>query len=228
MKSLARTLAAAIRKSEPNLTYDESKDLFKEVRRQLNLKPPRRRNNGTVKRMSKSELEAFLNAAYERDARTGTMMQTLYETGCRVSEFCDLEVDDFYSDECRIIVREGKGGKRREIPITSALSNHLKLYLEFSGIREGRVFNSQNGPRISPRRIQQLVKEIADAAGISMTVTPHTLRHTRLTLLAEAGMPKDHLQIFAGHTKPETTEIYTHTAALDVMRSFREATRSNG
>ena len=189
MKSLARTLAAAIRKHEPGLTYDASKDLFKEVRRQLNLKPPRRRNNGTVKRMSKTELEAFLNAAYERDAKTGTMMQTLYETGCRVSEFCDLKVDDFYSDECRIIVREGKGGKRREIPVTAALSNHLKLYLEFSNIREGRIFNSQNGPRISPRRIQQLVKEISDTAGISMTVTPHTLRHTRLTLLAEAGPP---------------------------------------
>ena len=154
MKSLARTLAATIRRHDPNITYDASKDLFKEVRRQLNLRPPRRSGNGTVKRMSKSELERFLQTAYEHDAKTGIMMLALYETAARVSEFVAFLVDDLYADEKKIIVQDGKGSKRREIPITPALSNHLKLYLEFSNIRQGRIFSSQNGPFISPRRIQ--------------------------------------------------------------------------
>ncbi|HMB93907.1 MAG TPA: tyrosine-type recombinase/integrase [Rhodothermales bacterium] len=61
---------------------------------------------------------------------------------------------------------------------------------------------------------------------LTKRVPPHILRHTRATLLAEGGMSKDLLQIFLGHEKPETTEIYTYTAALDMRRGFNEAIKT--
>ena len=70
-----------------------------------------------------------------------------------------------------------------------------------------------------PRRIQQLVSGVAEEAEITKRVTPHT----RATLLVEHGMSKDLLQAFLGHEKPETTQIYTRTAALDMQRGFEEA-----
>ena len=75
----------------------------------------------------------------------------------------------------------------------------------------------------SPRMIQHLVKQITKQARLQIQVSPHILRHTRATLLAEAGMSKDHLQIFLGHEKPETTQIYTRTAALDMKNAFQKA-----
>ncbi|MFT6002830.1 MAG: integrase/recombinase XerD, partial [Flavobacteriales bacterium] len=60
------------------------------------------------------------------------------------------------------------------------------------------------------------------AAGIKLDITPHTLRHTRATLLAEDGLEKDLLAKFLGHSKTETTEIYTNTANLKLNEKFRE------
>ena len=99
------------------------------------------------------------------------------------------------------------------------LSTHLKER------KTGPVFRSQRGSRFTNRRIQQIVKEIAQLADIrSIEVTPHTLRHTRATFLAEDGMGKDHLQVFLGHELPNTTQVYTHTAAINTQEAFRKAT----
>lgn len=226
MEKLAKKIASLIRREAPELTYNQSKDLFRLVRRRLNLRPPNAPRAGTVRRLSKTEIDALLDAAHRQDPETALLIRTLYESAARVSELCSLEVRDLNTAELRLTIRRGKGNKRREVPITRELATALELFLIARGRREGRLFRSRSAPSFSPRRIQQIVKKLAEKAGIQNHVTPHVLRHTRLTLLAEAGMPKDHLQIFAGHTRPETTEIYTHTAALDVVKSFQEAQKN--
>lgn len=60
-----------------------------------------------------------------------------------------------------------------------------------------------------------------------LDVAPHALRHTRTTFLAEDGMAKDFLQVFLGHEQPDTTQIYTNTAAIDTQKAFYEAVRNN-
>ena len=145
------------------------------------------------------------------------------EAAARVDEFTNLNADDIYFGELRIVIRSGKGNKRREVPIEEHLARLLSTHLKERKI--GPVFRTQRGTRFTNRRIQQIVKEIAEAADInSIEVTPHTLRHTRATFLAEDGMSKDHLQVFLGHDLPGTTQIYTKTAAIDTDREFRKAT----
>jgi len=151
----------------------------------------------------------------------GLMMQTLFETGTRVNEFTSFNAEDIYFEELRMIVQEGKGSKRREIPIDEGLGRLLATHL--TKRKSGPLFRSQRGKRFSDRRIQQIVEDIAEDANIlSIKVTPHSLRHTRLTFLSEDGMGKDYIQQFAGHESTETTEIYTKTAALDLDREFRK------
>lgn len=99
----------------------------------------------------------------------------------------------------RIIIKSGKGNKRREIPIGEHLVRLLSTHLK--NRKSGPIFRTQRNDRFTNRRIQQIVKEIAQKAQIkSIEVTPHTLRHTRATFLAEDGMGKDYLQVFWGMT----------------------------
>lgn len=208
--------------AKANISYSQSQEIIKQVRKNLELKPNKKKK-GTVKRLSRQEYERFINAAYEKSALVGLMMQTLFETALRVDEFVNLQADDIYFEELRIIVRDGKGEKRREVPIELHLSRQLAGHI---GQRQtGSIFRSNRGKKFSARRIQQLVKEIAANTDIhSIEVTPHTLRHTRATFLVEDGMSKDALQNMLGHESGETTEIYTKTAAVDTEREFRKAT----
>lgn len=209
--------------AKANLTYSQTQEAIKYVRQQNGLKPSKKKK-GTVKRLSRNEYQRFINAAYEKSAYIGLMMQTLFETACRVDEFVNLQADDIYFEELKIIVRSGKGDKRREVPIELHLSRQLAGHLDKR--KTGPVFRSTRGTQFTPRRIQQIVKELMKAAEIhSIEVTPHTLRHTRATFLAEDGMSKDSLQSLLGHENGETTEIYTKTAAIDVQKEFRRATK---
>lgn len=205
--------------AQHQITYSQSQYIFKEVRKKLELKPEKK-NKGTVKRLSRKEYQAFINVAYEKSPKIGVMMQTLFETAARVDEFTSLNANDIYLEEMRVVIKSGKGNKRREVPITEHLIRLLSTHLKDR--KSGPIFRTQRNDRFTNRRIQQIVREIAQKAQIkSIEVTPHTLRHSRATFLAEDGMGKDYLQVFLGHDQPGTTEIYTKTAAIDTDREFR-------
>ena len=206
--------------AQEDIGYGQSQYIFKEVRKKLELRPVKKQK-GTVKRLSKTEYQNFINAAYEKSSLYGIMMQTLFETAARVDEFTSLNADDIYFDELRVVIRSGKGNKRREVPVGEHMARLLSTHLKER--RSGPVFRTQRNTRFTNRRVQQIVKDIARAADIkSLKVTPHTLRHTRATFLAQQGMGKDYLQIFLGHDRPDTTQIYTKTAAINVDREFRQ------
>lgn len=72
---------------EGGYSYGQSKHIFAAARKGTALSPPKRKKKGTPKRLTRSELEAFLEAAYERSGRHGLMMRTLFETGSRMGTF---------------------------------------------------------------------------------------------------------------------------------------------
>ncbi|MGB4776472.1 MAG: tyrosine-type recombinase/integrase [Daejeonella sp.] len=205
-----------------HLSYDQSKYVVQEARKICELKPVKGRNKGTVKRLSKDHIKAFLDFAFKKDAKTGLMMATLYESATRVDEFVNLMPGDLLVSDLVLIIRNGKGDKRREVPITENLARALQVHLQER--KSGYLFESNRNHKFTTRRIEQIVEEIAMSAKISQKVSPHTLRHTRATLLSEAGMAKDYLQRFLGHESTKTTEIYTLTAGLDVKREFYRVT----
>ena len=200
-------------------TYDQSKHLFAEARRHVGLTPPRRRK-GSVDRLTQDELAALLEAAYEQSGTRGLMVRTLLETGSRVGAFCRMRADDVSFSELEVRVVD-KGDKARDVPILRSLANELRLHL--GARRTGYLFPSPRGGAYSKRRVQQMVKEVAEEAGIRKRVYPHLLRHTMAQRLADGGMPENLLQRFLGHESPETTQVYYEPSRTHVKRAFREA-----
>ncbi len=187
----------------------------------MGLSPPDRSGEGSPKRLSSEEQEAFLTAAYGRDDRTGLMMRTLLETGACVSAFVKIRVEDISFRDLEIRLRHTKGEKPRDVPILSSLANELRLHV---GEREtGWLFRSRQGGHYSKRRIQQIVKDVARGAGIQKRVYPHLLRHTVAQRLADEGMREELLQQFLGHEAPETTQRYYKPRRTRVKDPVEEA-----
>jgi integrase/recombinase XerD len=211
----ARRIARILRNGDYD--YDGSKYVFKLARQEAGLKPPTKRS-GTVARMTQEETDAFIETAYEADGRRGLMLRTLLETMLRVSEFVALQVEDISFAERLLTVRDGKGGKRREVPLSRSLARELRLHI--GGRNTRPLFQSPRGGSYSVRRIQQIVKETAEDAGITKPVHPHLLRHTMATRLVNRGMPLDHIRKVLGHESIDTTRIYAETETESVKESF--------
>jgi len=214
-----RKVARVLR--EGNYSYDQSAHLIKKARRKVGLSPPDRSSGGSPERLSSEEQEAFLNAAYDRDGRTGLQMRVLLETGARVSAFVQVRVEDISFRDLEIRLRETKGDKPRDVPILSSLANELKLHV--GDRKTGWLFRSRQGGHYSKRRIQQIVKSVAEDASIEKRVYPHLLRHTVAQRLADEGMREELLQQFLGHEAPETTQRYYEPKRTHVKDAFEEA-----
>jgi integrase/recombinase XerD len=214
-----RRLAKILR--DGNYTYDQSKHLIAEAREEVGLTPPNRKK-GSVDRLTAEEVDQLLEATYEEMGATkGLMVRTLLETATRVSTFCQLQARhiSFREREIEVI---GKGDKRRAVPIRQALASELRQHLD--GRESGYLFPSPRGGHYSERRVQQIVKEAAEEAGLTKRVYPHLLRHTMAQRLADRGMPENLLQRFLGHDHPATTQVYYEPSRPQVKEAFREAT----
>jgi len=203
-----------------HLTYDQAGYVGKEVRRGLKIKRVKGRKNVVV-RLSRDEEQKLIRQAYREASNNGLLIKTLLLTGARVSEFVSLKVEDLFFDELMILIEKGKGGKSRYVPVLPELGQELKTHL---GSRQiGYIFESNRHTKFTTRRIQQIVKETAERAGITKKVHPHLLRHTVATFLLEKGMPLEQIQKFLGHSKIETTQIYAESSTELMKEGFKKA-----
>ncbi len=160
--------------------------------------------------LSREEVRAFLGAT--RGPKQRAFLSTLYATGLRVSECCELLPADIDSARMVVRVRQGKGRKDRYVPLSPTLLEILRNYWRalrpkvwlFEGVRPGRPLT-----RYAPVRWCALARE---RAGLSKRVTPHTLRHSFATLLLESGTDLRTIQIILGHRSLNTTAMYLHVA----------------
>ena len=224
MASLARAAKAiaAILVRE-GIDYAQSKAVFRAARQRAGLHAPPERRGG-VDRLTVEEELRFLDQAYAQGGRIGLMLQTLLETGARASELVQLRIEDVSLAERVIIIRHGKGDKRREVPIRRELAQLLRFHI--GSRRAGPLFTSRqrgSGPMphvLTRQRVGQIVRTVAVGAGISKRVYPHLLRHTVATRLLALGMDITDLQRFLGHESISTTRLYAETTAATLQRRF--------
>jgi integrase/recombinase XerD len=176
-----------------------------------------------VQRLTRSELEQLLAHAYRIRGEYGLMIRTLVLTGCRVSEFVALDVEDIDHDRPAITIHHGKGGKGRVVPILRDLAEQLRLWTEGHHYGRGPIFRTRLRARYSRRRVQAVVQRLARDAGLTKRVYPHLMRHTVAQLLLEGGMPLEQVQIFLGHAKIDTTQIYARSSDAAIRDSYRKA-----
>ena len=226
---VAGEIAALI--AREGLDYLRTKAVFKAARHKAGLAAPKPRR-GASARLSLEEELRFIDHAYARSGPVGLMMQTLLETGTRVSEFVALRVEDVSLAERVITVATGKGGKRCEVPIRPELARLLALHI--GRRRAGPLFPSREkgtGPHphvYTRQRIGQMVREVTDAAGITKRIYPHLLRHTVAPRLLALGLDITDVQRFLGHDDIATTRIYAETSAAALRRKFDQVTAPGG
>jgi integrase/recombinase XerD len=140
--------------------------------------------------------------------RNKLILTLLYSTGLRVSELVTLETDSVDLDERTIRIR-GKGEKDRIVLFDENTQILIEDYLSKRSMDGDYLFVNRSGNHLTPRYIQMMIKEYAEAAGIRKKVTPHILRHSFATHLLKNGVDIRAIQQLLGHSNLSTTQIYT-------------------
>ncbi len=157
--------------------------------------------------LSSEDLERLLDAPKGTSAkilRDKAILELFFSTGLRISELCNLKIDNVNLKRDEFSVR-GKGGKIRVVFLSDRAKEAIKKYSE----KRGEIDNEKLFP-MTPRSIQRMIKRYAIAAGISKKVTPHVLRHSFATDLLQNGADLRSVQAMLGHANISTTQIYTH------------------
>jgi integrase/recombinase XerD len=158
-------------------------------------------------------------------------LELLYGTGLRISEAVALDVDDVHRlvrapdgehiPGLRVL---GKGGKERIVPVGSYARAALDAYLvrgrpALTAQRRGTpaLFVNTRGARLSRQSAWAVLRSVADRAGITAEVSPHTLRHSYATHLLDGGADIRVVQELLGHASVTTTQIYT-LVTIDHLR----------
>jgi site-specific recombinase XerD len=172
------------------------------------------------KYLKKDEVKRLISSA--RTLRDKVALEIMYTAGLRVSELCNLDVEDIDFGERTILVRAGKGDKDRTVAVPESALQDIRFYLD--GRTTGPLIKTRQSGRMTPRRVQQLVKETAKAAGFGNAedITPHKLRHSHAVHALQAGVNLRALQKQLGHSHVLTTEIYTDLTISEVKKQYQE------
>ncbi|SDU70697.1 site-specific tyrosine recombinase XerD [Jiangella alkaliphila] len=185
--------------------------------------PPRR----LPKAIPLSQVERLLEAASigegPRVLRDRALLEVLYGCGARISEAVGLDRDDLDAESGTVLLR-GKGGKDRVVPLGSYAWEAVDAYLvrarpALVGTGKGSpaLFLNARGGRLSRQSAWTVLRTAAARAGLSTTVTPHTLRHSFATHLLEGGADVRVVQELLGHASVTTTQVYT-LVTVDQLR----------
>ena len=162
--------------------------------------------------------------------RDRCILEMLYSSGLRVSEVCELKINNIQFD-LDLIRFFGKGSKERIIPLTYYARKWLKKYLSesrkilssISKRSSNYVFLSNNGLSLTRLAIWLSVKKYVNSAGILKKISPHTFRHSFATHLIDGGANLIEVQALLGHADISTTEIYTHLSREFVESEYMKA-----
>ncbi|MCH1623794.1 tyrosine recombinase XerC [Fredinandcohnia quinoae] len=168
----------------------------------------------------KEELEKLFEAS-DRSTSTGqrdqALLEILYATGIRVSECCQIQLQDIDFSLGTILVH-GKGNKQRYVPFGSYadhalheyISNGRKQLMEKSTLRTNHLFLNFRGGSLTTRGVRHILNNIIKRASSTIHISPHVLRHTFATHLLNEGADMRSVQELLGHKNLSSTQIYTH------------------
>jgi integrase/recombinase XerC len=161
--------------------------------------------------------------------RDRSMLEMLYNTGMRVSELVALNIDDIDLGNNTVRIK-GKGKKQRMVPVgpgaVKALLNYLDLRRtdpKSGSFDADALFINKHGQRLSTRSVRRKLDKYLLEAGLTMSVSPHTLRHSFATHMLKNGADLRVLQELLGHQTLSTTQIYTHLTGQAVRDEYEEA-----
>ena len=179
-----------------------------------NLQRPKRQKRLPVV-LSQQEVIMLLQSTANLKHRMALAL--IYSAGLRISELLKLKTGDIDLGRRQIRIHQAKGRKDRYVilaeSIVPLLQNYLATYRPPNYLIEG-----VGGGPYSAQSVRNFLRRSCRKAGIKKHITPHSLRHSYATHLIENGVGLRYVQELLGHTKPETTMIYTHIAKKDLLQ----------
>ncbi|HEX2029506.1 MAG TPA: site-specific tyrosine recombinase XerD [Nitriliruptorales bacterium] len=181
------------------------------------------------KALSLQKVERLLGAVAGHDPRAlrdRAMMEMLYSCGLRISELVGVDVHDIDLVE-RSVTVTGKGSKQRLVPFGLAAARALDAWFVRGrpaiAPRSGAAFVNLRGGRLTRQGVWKIVKRHAETAGLSQSVSPHTLRHSFATHLLDGGADVRAVQELLGHAHVTTTQIYTMVSRQRLREVYDQA-----
>lgn len=166
---------------------------------------------------SQVELDQLRSAC--NNSKQRGMIEFLAATGVRVSELCDLDIEDVDFTTNRVHVKHGKGDKERYTYMTDLAKEHLIASLD--GRESGPLFVSRYNNRYTVHGIRLLLHSVGDRANVE-NVHPHRFRRTFATTLASRGMQLQEIQNLMGHSNINTTMIYVSISDADTQYAYKK------
>jgi len=160
--------------------------------------------------LSREEVKALILAP--RHLKHRTILATLYATGLRVSELCQLQGTDIDSKRMVIQVRQGKGQRDRVVMLSPDLLPLLRRYWKLYQLHSWLFPGPRVTEPITSAGVAHICTQAGHAAKITKAVYPHLLRHTFATHLLEAGVDLRRIQLLLGHASLRSTSLYLHVA----------------
>jgi integrase/recombinase XerD len=160
--------------------------------------------------------------------RDRVILELLYSTGLRGLEVCRLTIYDVNFEEGTVLVRNGKGGKDRVVPMGRATVHYLREYLAVVRPKMmarmpnpdavERLFFSQRRHPLHPQMLYYMIRQNRKKAGLPPDISTHSLRHTCATGMLRGGASVRHVQEMLGHSQLSTTQRYTRVVPTDLKR----------
>ena len=170
-----------------------------------------------------------------RGVRDRAMLETLYSTGMRRAELVNLRIDDVDLERGTVLIRQGKGGKDRMVPIGARACAWIEKYLHaarplyLDDVDSPALFLAKHGEGMQGKQLSVIVKKAIEAADLERfrdthpNAACHLFRHACATHMLENGADIRYIQALLGHEDLSTTEIYTRESILQ-LKAVHERT----
>jgi len=194
-----------------NTAYSALQFYFEKIlRRKFFVNIPRAKTPKKIPEVfTKEEVKKILGTI--QNVKHKLMLGVMYSSGLRVSEIVNVKVKDFDFSGKMLFIRGAKGAKDRTTILSEKVASVLEKYVKNKNSSD-YVFESNRGGKLTERSVQKVFTEALTNSGIKKCASCHSLRHSFATHLLEAGTSIRYIQELLGHSRLETTQVYTKVA----------------
>jgi integrase/recombinase XerD len=160
--------------------------------------------------------------------RNRAILETLYSTGMRRAELCNLQLYDIDAGRGLVMIRRGKGDKDRFVPIGERALKWIAKYvsdvrpIHIKNQSDGPLFVSYRGGPLKPDSVSKITKHYIGEANLGKQGSCHTFRHTSTTLMLEGGADVRYVQEMLGHAELSSTQIYTKVSIRKLKEVYEK------
>jgi len=179
--------------------------------------------------MTKEQTRKLLSASRKKTwtgIRNFAILTTFLDTGLRLSELINLNLEDVDLQRATIRIRSGKGDKERHVYMGRALIRAVRRWVDVRGFHEegSPFYLTRDGNRLDLRNVERIIERLVRGARLGdVHVTPHILRHTFATHYIKNGGDPFSLQRILGHSDIKTTMIYVNLAGIGLQEAHAKA-----